>query len=290
MMRLGVVDTNGEGLLIDVFVASLITTNITQVGDDLYVDTSGDVIVAAKLYADCVGLPCTGITPIDSTTPGGLTMAFVGTYGGSIFGNGDDDNRVAGFGLKFESTSIGRFYFPTLASGSYLLEIEFALSSTIANNQCVNVLEEAEVDEHMVTIFRVDSNRGQCNSGWYNSTTTTTASCKVDCPHCIGDGSCDGGEYNTLACEWDGGDCLEFNAKYPECKNVEKPYWIGDEGCDGDEYNTLACGWDGGDCLEFNGKYPECNVDRTYWIGDGSCDGGSYNTTECGYDGGNCVY
>jgi len=72
---------------------------------------------------------------------------------------------VVGSGLKFESTNIDRFYFPTLASGSYLLEIEFALSSTIANNQGVNVLEEAEIDEHIVTIFRVDSNRGLCNSG-----------------------------------------------------------------------------------------------------------------------------
>jgi len=96
-LEFGVVDTNGEGLLIDVSVASLITTNITQVDeddDDFYVDTSGEVIVAAKLYADCIGgLSCTGITPIDSTTPGGLTMAFVGTYGGSIFGNANYDNE-----------------------------------------------------------------------------------------------------------------------------------------------------------------------------------------------------
>jgi len=32
-------------------------------------------------------------------------MAFVGTYGGTIFGNDDDDGKVAESGLKFESTS-----------------------------------------------------------------------------------------------------------------------------------------------------------------------------------------
>jgi len=61
-LEFSVVETNGEGLLIDMSVTSLITT-----------DTFGEVIVADKLYADCIGLTCAaGITPIDSTTPGGL--------------------------------------------------------------------------------------------------------------------------------------------------------------------------------------------------------------------------
>ena len=33
--------------------------------------------------------------------------------------------------------------------------------------------------------------------------------CNVPHPNYIGDAFCDGGEYNTLACGWDGGDCCE---------------------------------------------------------------------------------
>ena len=32
--------------------------------------------------------------------------------------------------------------------------------------------------------------------------------------------SFDGGVYNTEICNFDGGDCLEFNSKYPDCKNA----------------------------------------------------------------------
>ena len=49
----------------------------------------------------------------------------------------------------------------------------------------------------------------------------------IDDPSFIGDGDCDGGEYNTEECGWDGGDCIEFNEKYPNCK-VDDPLFIGD--------------------------------------------------------------
>ena len=74
-----------------------------------------------------------------------------------------------------------------------------------------------------------------------------------------------------------GGDCEEFNAKYPNC-NVVNPYYIGDGVCNGKAYNTVECGFEEGDCEEFDAKYPECNVDNSSWIGDGQCDGGAYNT------------
>ena len=43
-----------------------------------------------------------------------------------------------------------------------------------------------------------------------NSKNTNTA-CIVSNPDLIGDGICDGDEYNTTACENDGGDCLQVN-------------------------------------------------------------------------------
>lgn len=44
--------------------------------------------------------------------------------------------------------------------------------------------------------------------------------CNVPHPNYIGDAFCDGGEYNTLACGWDGGDCCEstcVNTPYKKC-------------------------------------------------------------------------
>ena len=63
----------------------------------------------------------------------------------------------------------------------------------------------------------------------------------------IGNGLCDGGDYNTEECGWDGGDCIEFN-KYPNCKVDDQHSRIGNGYCDGGDYNTEECGWDGGDC------------------------------------------
>ena len=66
--------------------------------------------------------------------------------------------------------------------------------------------------------------------------------------------SFDGGVYNTEICNFDGGDCLEFNSKYPDCKNAY-PERVGDVYCniEGD-HHTDICGFDGGDCIEVNEK------------------------------------
>jgi len=113
--------------------------------------------------------------------------------------------------------------------------------------------------------------------------------CHVNIPSLIGNGQCQGREYNTADCGWDGGDCLEFNEQYPDC-HVNIPSFIGNGDCDNyGHYNTAACGWDGGDCLEFNGPFPDCNVDDGTKIGNGHCQGGMYNTAECGWDGGDCL-
>ena len=63
----------------------------------------------------------------------------------------------------------------------------------------------------------------------------------------IQDGRCDGGDYNTVECNYDGGDCTEFNENYPNC-NVDSPYKVGDNFCDKGDYDTEECGYDGGDC------------------------------------------
>jgi|AntRauTorckE5430_2_1112549.scaffolds.fasta_scaffold23765_1 hypothetical protein len=117
--------------------------------------------------------------------------------------------------------------------------------------------------------------------------------CNVQLPYHIGDGIChggtqfNGGDYNTAECGFDGGDCEEFNAKYPNC-NVANPSWIGAGHCNGGDYNTAACGFDGGDCDFFN-KYPDCSTANylPWRIGDGECHG-DYNTAECGFDDGDC--
>ena len=101
-----------------------------------------------------------------------------------------------------------------------------------------------------------------------------------------GDSLCDA-IYNVEKCNYDNGDCTNFNAEYPRC-NVENPFWIGDGVCHGGAYNTARCGFDGGDCYPIPG-YPNCEVPITFFLGDGlECEGGVYNTAACGYDLGDC--
>lgn len=115
-----------------------------------------------------------------------------------------------------------------------------------------------------------------------------------------GDGVC-AYELNTPECGFDGGDCDEFNEKWPDCKPIvgepinqgvdpvsrfgsPSGFWyIGDGGfnpkvqfwyemlnnteCD-PFLNTESCNFDGGDCLDFNKMYPLCNATLPEWIGD----------------------
>ena len=118
------------------------------------------------------------------------------------------------------------------------------------------------------------------------SPTTIGSGCNATFNSLLGDTLCDGGIYNTPECNYDGGDCLDFNLQYPSC-NVPKPFSIGDGFCDGGAYNTPECGFDGRDCTEIEG-YPNCTVPISSHLGDGYCLGGVYNTPECGYDLGDC--
>ena len=63
----------------------------------------------------------------------------------------------------------------------------------------------------------------------------------------LGNGICNGVGLNSEECGFDGGDCNEFNEKYPGCLPWY-PKKIGDGNCD-IEYNTTECKYDGFDCI-----------------------------------------
>jgi hypothetical protein len=139
-------------------------------------------------------------------------------------------------------------------------------------------------------------------------------------------GICDGGELNTLGCDFDGGDCINHNLAYPGCDVEDPEDFLGNDICDGGLYNTPECKYDNGDCiianytdchsfddmklfgdgvchLEFNtascgndkgdcdiiNRYPNCDIPDPNKLGDGTCDSGAYDTILCGFDGGDCV-
>jgi len=112
----------------------------------------------------------------------------------------------------------------------------------------------------------------------------TYPNCTVDYQSFIGNGRCNGGEYNTLECGFDGGDCKEFNSKYSNCFGV-KLLELGDGIC---QHNTPDCDYDDGDCFDFNTLYPNCTADKPYLVGDGDCND-DYNIPECQFDGGDCI-
>ena len=52
--------------------------------------------------------------------------------------------------------------------------------------------------------------------------TLSLSNCDVDHQSWVGDAFCDGGKYNTLACNWDGGDCCEetcMDTEFKKCVN-----------------------------------------------------------------------
>ena len=159
-----------------------------------------------------------------------------------------------------------------------------------------------------------DDNNSNNNNN--DDNTNTTPTCVVPNQDLIGDGNCDGDVYNTIECNYDGGDCLptennndddNSNINDDDTTNtvciVPNLDLIGNGKCDGDVYNTTACRYDGGDCLptanvddddDSNSSNDDdtsfvCNVPDPNLIGDGNCDGDLYNTTACNYDGGDCL-
>ncbi len=105
----------------------------------------------------------------------------------------------------------------------------------------------------------------------------------------LGNGECDGGAYISHYCYYDGGDCLDFIEKYPNC-DAEFPSHVGNSKCDS-EYDYKECGYDGGDCENLRETYNlhDCFVDDLNLIGNGECDGGEYLTEDCAWDGGDCA-
>jgi hypothetical protein len=100
--------------------------------------------------------------------------------------------------------------------------------------------------------------------------------CVVDDPSLLFNKKCDGGQYNTLACDNDNGACTECNTK------IDNTSLIGDGFCNGGNYLLEECNYDGGDCLG-------CIVDDISKVGDGICDDNSmYNTKACDWDSADC--
>jgi len=94
----------------------------------------------------------------------------------------------------------------------------------------------------------------------------------------FGDGTCDGGFLNTIHCKFDGGDCIDFNMAYPDCKILD-PSKVGDGNCDPELEGNSDCGYDGGDCC------------AKYTVQDGIMTEGcnaKFNSQKCLYDFGRC--
>ena len=136
------------------------------------------------------------------------------------------------------------------------------------------------MQQKYITLFRCFS------YFWKDCFVEEYPTCVVRFPSKIGDGICDGQEYNLEACDWDGGDCKEWNLRYPYC-NAFDIDTAGDGICQM-ELNRFECGWDGYDCIEYNSRYPNCTAFEPFRVGDGYCDE-AYNVTDCGWDGGDCI-
>lgn len=178
--------------------------------------------------------------------------------------------------------------FNTLAcgyDGGDCVEFNFQLSNC-------KVLDESYVVQLSATNRLPALADGHCDGGDFNS-----LECDFDggdCNACneilrnanltiskIGDGVCDSGLYMTEPCNSDGGDCAFFVDAYPGCV-VDDISLMNNGFCDGGAYFTEECDFDGGDCTN-------CTVSNPAWVGDGFCDGGQYHSAECSHDGGDCT-
>ncbi len=99
----------------------------------------------------------------------------------------------------------------------------------------------------------------------------------------FGDGKCYGGPLNSLECEFEDGDCINFNLAFPLCKGDNKTDVedrVGDGQCN-TMFMDADCDFDGGDCCPYD-------IINDPSFGDGQCDGGISSTALCGYDNGDC--
>eukprot|EP01041_Mallomonas_annulata_P006613 gene6613-13390_t len=121
--------------------------------------------------------------------------------------------------------------------------------------------------------------------------------CNVTNPSWVGDHYCDGatpGDYNTAACNYDGGDCCEQTCGgYSSCGTSSYPYLCLDPNYIISYSPTKApVPKPSPSPTTVPSKSPTlCNVPNSLWVGDHICDGatpGDYNTAACNYDGGDC--
>ncbi len=99
----------------------------------------------------------------------------------------------------------------------------------------------------------------------------------------FGDGVCYGGPLNTLGCEFEDGDCVNFNLAFPLCKGdnlTDIQSRVGNGDCEPIFMNE-ECDYDGGDCCPYQ-------IINDPSFGDGLCNGGIQSSERCGYDSGDC--
>ena len=70
-------------------------------------------------------------------------------------------------------------------------------------------------------------------------------------------------ELNKRECEYDWGDCMNWNEKYEECarlnnKEHASELWQNVDLCY-KNYNNEVCYFSAGACKDVNAKYPDCN-------------------------------
>jgi hypothetical protein len=89
---------------------------------------------------------------------------------------------------------------------------------------------------------------GQQNGSFFKGIYPYCKIAKSEIPK-FGNDVCDGGVLNSIACDFDGGDCLNYNLAYPNCE-AAAPKLIGNGICD-QQYNNRECGYDGADCCPY---------------------------------------
>ena len=100
-----------------------------------------------------------------------------------------------------------------------------------------------------------ESSSSQCGANGYDCQDPEYA-CVVDYPSWIGDGWCDGGEYNTEQCGYDGGDCCE------ESCNPDAVYDCGISGyeCIDPEYADFSMSYSASFSAEYTATYSTDNA------------------------------